>query len=71
MEQVCPVCQGRGTVDPGFYLASPGQVITLANPAREDCRRCNGRGTITTASAEPQMTVRSRAMRAVSEPHEP
>ena len=61
-EQVCPVCLGRGTVQPGFYLASPGQVITLGSTARELCLRCKGRGTIFTASAEPQMG---------GEPHEP
>lgn len=64
-EQVCPVCAGRGTVDPGFYLASPGSVITLSSTAREDCRRCNGLGTIT---AVPSILVEAVP---AGEPHEP
>ena len=52
MEQVCPVCAGRGTVDPGFYQASPGRAITLA--AREDCRRCFGLGAIRLTPFDPE-----------------
>ena len=63
MHQVCPVCQGRGTVQPGFYLASPGMVVEMASTAREQCRRCKGVGTIV-------ITVRPRLVSGTV-PHPP
>lgn len=44
-EQLCPVCQGRGMVAPGFYL---GETAT-AGTCGEECRRCKGLGTIVMA----------------------
>jgi hypothetical protein len=36
--QVCPVCHGKTTVDPGFYPDAPH--------GRQKCRTCNGRGIV-------------------------
>lgn len=47
MKQLCPVCEGRGLVPPGFYQVSKSQyVYTLANAAAEKCRTCKGDGVI-------------------------
>lgn len=53
MEQKCPVCEGRTTVEAGFYgdgsLPDRWNTGTARAPARQTCRRCNGCGTITVA----------------------
>lgn len=41
----CPVCNGMGTVAPGFY--DPGELDTTA-PTRPSCRSCGGKGVIIT-----------------------
>ena len=38
---LCPVCQGRQTVPPGFY-----SLIDTTSLAAEKCRSCNGLGYI-------------------------
>ena len=40
--QVCPVCEGRGTVAHDFYTQSGSATST----AREQCRTCRGRTVI-------------------------
>lgn len=46
MYQVCPVCNGRGTVPKGFYDgAETGTGSTAAN-MREPCRACGGSGVL-------------------------
>lgn len=46
----CPVCNGRGTVDPGFYSpfqSHPDVVRTSSSlPMREPCRACGGKGLV-------------------------
>ena len=42
MTEVCPVCNGRGTVAPGFYEGVDNPSTT--NTQRETCRACAGRG---------------------------
>lgn len=41
---VCPVCQGRRTVPPGFYGFYWGSGATNAEP--EPCRSCDGTGVV-------------------------
>lgn len=42
--QKCPVCDGRGTVSPGFYS---GQfVVGSTSTEREECRSCHGKGVL-------------------------
>lgn len=48
-EQLCPVCQGRGSVPPDFYA----QLGSGTSVTREQCRRCIGRGTITVQGPAP------------------
>ena len=36
----CPVCEGVGTMPPGFYFEEPRE----NPPMRVPCRSCNGRG---------------------------
>ena len=45
---ICPVCNGRGTVPPGFYNPSPDGVhgITQTDCHTETCRSCGGKGYI-------------------------
>lgn len=44
--QKCPVCDGRGIVQCGFYFVPVGQTFTSSNAAPETCRTCNGKGII-------------------------
>ena len=44
MTQVCPVCDRRGTVAPGFYEGVDNP--TTINTQRETCRACGGTGMI-------------------------
>lgn len=37
----CPVCEGRGTVDAGFYSGQSGYLLSTS---RETCRSCMGSG---------------------------
>lgn len=47
MKQICPVCEGRGIVPPGFYLVTKWQQqYGLTNTSNEKCRTCNGEGVI-------------------------
>lgn len=39
----CPVCEGMGTVPPGFYI---GGHYSSTNSARETCKSCNGTGVV-------------------------
>lgn len=39
----CPVCLGRGEVEPGFYVLG-GSSSTSA--AKESCKSCNGTGIV-------------------------
>ena len=39
---LCPVCEGRGSVPPGFY--SPGTTYDVTQ--RETCRTCSGMGIV-------------------------
>jgi len=39
--QVCPVCNGKGTVPPYFYLDVHPDIHT-----RQKCRTCKGRGIV-------------------------
>lgn len=41
----CPVCEGRGLVEGGFYFGSPGF-------DKEQCRSCVGRGVIVYTAQE-------------------
>lgn len=47
--QKCPVCNGRGTVSPGFYskdgFTSPYNAASTA-PMRETCQACGGKGIV-------------------------
>lgn len=38
--EICPVCNGKGTVSPGFYPDDSTSNV------RQICRACNGRGII-------------------------
>jgi DnaJ-class molecular chaperone len=38
----CPVCEGRGTVRPGFYSDRSWTTSTQ----REQCRSCKGKGVL-------------------------
>lgn len=40
----CPVCGGRGTVQPGFY--SPFGLMGNLDITPEPCRSCNGSGVL-------------------------
>lgn len=40
--QICPVCEGRGTVPHDFYA----QLGVATSTAREQCRTCRGRTVI-------------------------
>ena len=42
--QCCPVCGGRGKVQPGFYTPETGSMTTGA--AWETCRSCSGSGLV-------------------------
>lgn len=45
IQTLCPVCEGRGHVEKGFY--GDGETHVLKNGAiREKCRRCGASGTI-------------------------
>jgi DnaJ-class molecular chaperone len=70
-EQLCPVCQGRGMVAPGFYL---GAMTMTAGTCSEECRRCKGLGTIVIAQQPRQpFGYLDKAPERVpaGEPHEP
>lgn len=40
--KLCPVCEGKTIVAPGFYEFAPNP--TAAVPQPEPCRSCGGRG---------------------------
>lgn len=40
----CPVCNGAGTVRPGFY--DHGNPLTMTNAVSEQCRSCFGSGIV-------------------------
>lgn len=42
---ICPVCDGRGSVNKGFYEGGPRMTPNVCNPAVK-CRACNGSGVI-------------------------
>ena len=42
---ICPVCDGRGSMPPGFYDSA----IALNSTQREPCRTCNGTGIVWTS----------------------
>ena len=46
--QKCPICQGRGKVEFGFYhIGTTYQnTVTVSNDNAESCRTCHGRGVI-------------------------
>lgn len=46
--QVCPVCQGRGFVDAGFYDDPSKRWSWVPNsaPKTEKCRTCKGEGIV-------------------------
>jgi len=43
--QRCPVCNGNGLVDNGFYRQTSG-TWTTTNTAPEKCKSCNGQGIV-------------------------
>jgi len=43
--QLCPVCEGKGKVPPGFYSENPDSFSTTS-ASWETCRACGGRGVI-------------------------
>ncbi len=45
--QRCPVCEGHGIIDGGFYLSYPG-CVGVPTAAAESCRQCGGKGMIVT-----------------------
>ena len=58
--QVCPVCDGKGTVPGGFY---PGEGDTSAS--RQTCRSCKGRGIVFCSEGFLPQPIRPR------EPYQP
>lgn len=46
MWQKCPVCEGHGYVQGGFYITTPGS-DGISDSTSEQCRTCKGRGIIT------------------------
>lgn len=46
--EVCPVCEGRGTLPSGFY-----EPPARANAGPVTCRTCGGRGALLSEGAEP------------------
>lgn len=43
--QRCPVCNGNGLVDNGFYTQTSGTWAST-NAAPEKCRSCDGKGIV-------------------------
>lgn len=56
MIEICPVCKGRGTVPPGFYLKNDfTSTVVTNNP--EICRSCNGKGYIAYGNPTGNTTI--------------
>jgi RecJ-like exonuclease len=45
IQQKCPICEGHGIVDGGFYNSTPGNQSISTNSS-EICRNCNGTGVV-------------------------
>jgi DnaJ-class molecular chaperone len=45
VQQKCPICEGRGNVEGGFYNSIPN-CPTMALEALEMCRNCKGSGVV-------------------------
>jgi len=47
LKQLCPVCQGHGKVQAGFYMYPAGtREYSTTNASPETCRACQGIGVI-------------------------
>ena len=57
--QVCPVCNGKGTVASDFYRDT-----SLTDASRQKCRSCDGRGIVFCSETFPPI-------RPIKEPWEP
>jgi len=44
MPHRCPVCQGKGTLPPGFY--EHGDSVTRSDTTPDPCKTCDGLGYI-------------------------
>lgn len=53
---LCPLCQGRGYVPPGFYTSTPGQPWSASSTASETCRSCDGKGYVRAGEAQQEPT---------------
>ncbi len=50
--QKCPICEGHGLVEAGFYQHSAGSEYMTSNCAEETCRSCSGTGIIYVEQAD-------------------
>lgn len=45
IQQKCPICEGTGFVQGGFYNAVPGG-LKISVTSTETCRNCSGTGVV-------------------------
>jgi hypothetical protein len=45
IQQKCPICEGHGLVQGGFYNSIPG-VMSISSNCTEVCRNCSGSGVV-------------------------
>jgi hypothetical protein len=53
IQQKCPICEGHGLVQGGFYNSIPC-VMSISSNCTEVCRNCSGSGVVYVEQGENQ-----------------